>query len=128
MDATRAGIACKPDLICMTGDYVTTLRQYDAAGLAKIFGTLANTAPTYAVVGNHDCGSARKSGNSSQAIRDLLEDNGVNVLHNLSATVEVESGATSSFLILAYKITLINTPETYFLCFQGLHLSATNYV
>jgi uncharacterized protein len=94
LDAARAGIARKPDLICLTGDYVTTLRQYDAAGLAKVFALLAKAAPTYAVVGNHDCGTARESGKSTEILRELLERNGVNVLHNLSSVVELPgSGA-----------------------------------
>jgi uncharacterized protein len=108
LHATRAGIDAKPDLICLTGDYVTTLRQYDAAGLAWVFQLLSQAAPTYAVVGNHDCGTARKSRNSSQEIRDLLECNGVNVLHNLSSTVELKSGAKLS---LAGTADVWNTAE-----------------
>ena len=104
LDATRAGIARKPDLICLTGDYVTTLRHYDAAGLGRIFSMLGGTAPTYAVVGNHDCGTAHRSSNSSQAIRDLLEANGVNVLHNLSCSVELKNGA---------KLSLVGTADVW---------------
>lgn len=103
-DATLAGVNSKPDMICLTGDYVTTLRQYDAAGLAKVFRKLADTAPAYAVVGNHDCGTGRKSGNSSQAIRDLLADSGVNVLHNLSTTVALPNGA---------KLSLVGTGDVW---------------
>jgi len=104
LDATRAGISSKPDLICLTGDYVTTLRHYDAAGLDRVFRMLAQSAPTYAVVGNHDCGTGRKSGNSSQAIRDLLQSSGVNVLHNLSSTVELKNGA---------KLSLVGTADIW---------------
>jgi hypothetical protein len=98
LDAVRAGVATQPDLICLTGDYITTLRQYDAHGLGLVFRKLAQVAPTYAVVGNHDCGTGRKSGASSEIIRELLASNGVNVLHNLSTTVEMKNGAQLSLV------------------------------
>src|SRR5690349_17178727 len=53
--AVDLGIAQKPDLICLTGDYIT--RTYDQwERYADILAKLPATAPTYATLGNHDGG------------------------------------------------------------------------
>lgn len=88
IEAAREGIASKPDLICLTGDYVSSFRAYDAKGLGQIFRMLANAAPTFAVVGNHDC----HRDYSSQEIRLQLYSAGVEILHNRSTVVEPRDG------------------------------------
>ena len=51
----RAGLALKPDLICLTGDFIT--RKYDRWDeYASVLSELAVVAPTFAILGNHDGG------------------------------------------------------------------------
>lgn len=88
LDAVRTGIAMKPDAIFLTGDYVSTLRRYDEAGLKEIFGKLAAAAPAFAVMGNHDAEGGYRG--ATDHMRRLLADQGVNVLHNASTTVSVK--------------------------------------
>ena len=84
----RAGLAAKPDLICLTGDFVSTTSGFDITGLQRLLRMAADTAPSYAVLGNHDGGAwiARFGGNrSTQMMRDLVSSAGVRMLHNEAA-------------------------------------------
>jgi len=86
--ALEMGLERRPDLICLTGDYVTTTKGFDEAGLRRIFRRAAESAPAYAVMGNHDGGRwlSRFGGSSSSyGMRQILAGEGVNVLHNESA-------------------------------------------
>jgi len=83
----RAGLDERPDLICITGDFVSNPAGFDRAGLLRLLRLAADTAPTYAVAGNHDGGAwlARRGGaRSSQFMRELVATAGVHVLHNAS--------------------------------------------
>jgi predicted MPP superfamily phosphohydrolase len=80
----RMGLAEKPDLICVTGDFVTkrcdVLDEY-----RRVLSALADKAPTYACLGNHDGGgwSAVRGGyRSHQPVRDLLKASGITCLWN----------------------------------------------
>jgi uncharacterized protein len=84
----RAGLAARPDLICLTGDYVSYTSGFDRTGLLRLLRLAADSAPTYAVLGNHDGGAwiARSRGSlSTEPMRELLASTGVRVLHNDSA-------------------------------------------
>ena len=84
----RAGLAAQPDLICLTGDYVSYTSGFDHTGLQRLLRLAADAAPTYAVLGNHDGGAwiARSKGNrSTEPMRELLASAGVRVLHNDAA-------------------------------------------
>ncbi len=86
----QAGLARKPDLICFTGDYVSETTNFDRQGLVNLLQSASATAPTFAVLGNHDGGAwlHRWGGNRSTAlIRDLIESAGVHLLHNESAAI-----------------------------------------
>jgi uncharacterized protein len=90
----RAGLATRPDLICLTGDFVSNTTGFDQSGLQRLLRLAADTAPTYAVLGNHDGGAwiARASGSlSTEPMRQLIATSGVRVLHNESA---IENGLT----------------------------------
>jgi predicted MPP superfamily phosphohydrolase len=76
----EAGLAQRPDLICLTGDFVSVTTGFDRPGLERLLRRAAATAPTYAVLGNHD-----SSGHSTQVMRDLVASTGVHLLHNRSA-------------------------------------------
>jgi predicted MPP superfamily phosphohydrolase len=84
----RAGLAARPDVICLTGDYVSYTHGFDRTGLLRLMRLAADSAPTYAVLGNHDGGAwiARSKGSrSTDPMRELLASTGVRVLHNDSA-------------------------------------------
>lgn len=90
--AVRLGLAQKPDLICLTGDFITT--RYEAfPAYAAALRPLAAAAPTFACLGNHDGGrwsAARDGGYAhSGAVRGLLRDAGIELLHNTHRTLTV---------------------------------------
>ncbi|MDZ7639021.1 MAG: phosphodiesterase YaeI [Bryobacterales bacterium] len=83
--AFQLGLAQKPDLICLTGDYVTTNTECDRKKYRTLLSTLPPAAPTFASVGNHDGGrwtENRRSFQSSAPIREMLSSAGIDVLHN----------------------------------------------
>ena len=85
------GVSQDPDLICFTGDYVSATRGFDRAGLERLLRRAARTAPTYAVLGNHDGGQwlGRNGGSSSgRTLTGILQSAGIRVLHNRSAAVD----------------------------------------
>jgi predicted MPP superfamily phosphohydrolase len=87
----RAGLSQKPDLICLTGDFVSETRGFDQQGLFRLLRTAAAAAPTYAVLGNHDGGAwlARWGGcRSTEFMQDLIKSAGVHLLHNQSTVAE----------------------------------------
>jgi predicted MPP superfamily phosphohydrolase len=76
-------IAQKPDVICLTGDFITA--DYDDfAAYAEVLRPLTSAAPTFACLGNHDCGRGRAFG-----VRALLATAGVELLHNASREIAV---------------------------------------
>lgn len=88
----RAGLAEKPDLVCLTGDFITTkYEKWDA--YAALLAELTTAAPTFAVLGNHDGGHwARWRGYAdTRLVRALLDQAGVRLLHN-----EAESFANAN--------------------------------
>lgn len=88
--AVRAGLALKPDLICLTGDFITW--RFDEFGrYAEVLKPLADVAPTYAVLGNHDGG--RWVGTAGYAdtshVRELLSNARIELLHNRTIETHV---------------------------------------
>src|SRR5215831_20941412 len=55
--AITAGLETKPDLICLTGDFVTHRQDFNTREYAATLRRLSAFAPTYAVLGNHDGGN-----------------------------------------------------------------------
>lgn len=89
--AVREGLALRPDLICLTGDFIT--RGYEELdGYAEVLRPLAEAAPTFACLGNHDGGiwAARRRGYpTTHRVRELLGRAGITLLHNVAQTVQV---------------------------------------
>jgi predicted MPP superfamily phosphohydrolase len=107
-DAARLALAQRPDLVLLTGDYISHTHTFDSRGLEQVFRRLSGDAPVFAVMGNHDGGSyafdgqpsvlarpylvlaaqgARGTGEwfkSSGPVREILLRGGVRVLHNES--------------------------------------------
>jgi predicted MPP superfamily phosphohydrolase len=90
-EAVRMGLELQPDLVCLTGDFIT--RGYKALdGYAEVLTPLANKAPTFACLGNHDGGiwAARRRGYATtNRVREVLAKAGVTLLHNSARTVRV---------------------------------------
>jgi uncharacterized protein len=89
--AIEAAVAWKPDVICVTGDFVTRKFE-DVAGYSSVLRVLSSTAPTFASLGNHDGGYwAGDAGGYAdvQWVTELLRASGIRLLHNDSAQVEI---------------------------------------
>lgn len=88
-----AGIAEKPDLICITGDFITW-KYEDWDTYAAVLRRLSDVAPTFAILGNHDGGKwARFSGYpDTTAVRSLLGKAGVHLLHNEAVPFHSSNG------------------------------------
>lgn len=88
--AVQRGLKLKPDLICLTGDFITG--RYDAfPRYAEVLKPLADAAPTFATLGNHDGGSWVGAAGYSDTteIRALLTGARIELLHNRSTTAEI---------------------------------------
>jgi predicted MPP superfamily phosphohydrolase len=91
-EAVELGLGCKPDLVCLTGDFIT--RRYDRFDeYAAVLSPLAKHAPAFACLGNHDGGAwaKRRYGYPDTAqVSTLLHKSGVQLLHNSAEPVHVK--------------------------------------
>ena len=82
--AVAIGLELKPDLVCITGDFIT--RQYRSwESYARVLARLQAAAPVFACLGNHDGGQwSRMHGGyeTTQPVRQLLEQSRIQLLHN----------------------------------------------
>jgi predicted MPP superfamily phosphohydrolase len=81
----------KPDLICITGDFVTVGTGWDAEWYKRTLRHLSSRVPVYASTGNHDGGWFGSQMSDSRFMRSVLQDAGLEVLHNRSTMIEVNS-------------------------------------
>src|SRR5579864_5012714 len=92
-EAIEYGLAVQPDLICLTGDFVTDSHAFDEKEYSRILRRLSNAAPTFACLGNHDGGTwaVNKGGGfrDTTVVRGLLDASDVSLLHNRSELVPV---------------------------------------
>jgi uncharacterized protein len=90
--AVDLGLAARPDVICLTGDFITYKYAFDFERYGRILRRLSAAAPTFASLGNHDGGSwvASRWGFSDTAVvRGLLASGNVRLLHNDSEVIRV---------------------------------------
>jgi predicted MPP superfamily phosphohydrolase len=88
--SVELGLAEKPDLICLTGDFITwKFGQWDE--YAAVLAPLAAAAPTYAIPGNHDGGGwARHRGYADNSlVRGMLERARIPLLDNRRVPLEI---------------------------------------
>jgi len=82
--AVELGLQLKPDLVCITGDFISDqFAEFDA--YARVLSKLSAAAPVFACLGNHDGGywSAIHGGYpSTQPVRQLLQRSGIELLHD----------------------------------------------
>ncbi len=85
------GAMAKPDIICLTGDFVTTNEDFDDQLYRQHLSWLASVAPTFAVLGNHDGGAwaAALGVPNTRMVAGLLNKSGIEVLHNRSMDIAV---------------------------------------
>jgi predicted MPP superfamily phosphohydrolase len=86
--AITLAISLKPDLVCLTGDFITW--KYDHFGqFGRLLKRLSDVAPAFACLGNHDGGrwSARHGYADHSKVESMLRDAGVILLHNASAAL-----------------------------------------
>jgi predicted MPP superfamily phosphohydrolase len=92
-EAVALGMAQRPDIVCLTGDYITHRMDSPApADYIPVLRKLACGAQAFAVMGNHDGGrwAARARGWANHLQMDqILEDAGIELLHNRPHVVEV---------------------------------------
>ena len=88
--AVNLGLSAKPDLICLTGDFISYRDVPDAAAYARILRRLSQAAPTFAVLGNHDGGRwGRDKGFPDHRYVDrVLEMAEIPLLHNRAVRLE----------------------------------------
>jgi len=89
--AIDAGLAWRPDLICVTGDFVTRKVSHRDAYL-RVLERLPATAPTFASLGNHDGGRwAVEDGGHGDIdwVAALLAQCGIKLLHNDSTHARI---------------------------------------
>lgn len=89
--AIDEGLAARPDFVCVTGDFFSRAIS-DRVRYVEHLRRLSAAAPTFAVAGNHDGGrwAASRGGHADLgALRRLLADADVELLHNRHAVVEV---------------------------------------
>jgi len=90
--ALDLGLEQKPDLICLTGDYITWKYEHWNE-YARVLARLTAVAPTFACLGNHDGGSwaVTKLGYpSANNVRKTLKQAGITLLHNTAQSVTVK--------------------------------------
>ncbi len=94
----RAGLAVKPDLICLTGDFIT--HRYDQWDeYAALLAELSAAAPTFAILGNHDGGkwASRMGFNFGYAdtklVRAMLDTAHIHLLHNRRERLSIRGHA-----------------------------------
>jgi len=92
-EAITLGLQQKPDLICVTGDFITT-KFADFDGYCRVLSRLAPAAPTFACLGNHDGGDwARHHGGHDNTvwIRNVLAASKIELLHNRATGVQLKN-------------------------------------
>jgi uncharacterized protein len=89
-------LAEKPDLVCITGDFVTSA-HIPRPDYPKLLRRLSDRVPTLASMGNHDGGIPNGPGKSSEPVRRVLLEGGIDVLHNSAKTIQA-AGAEIEFV------------------------------
>lgn len=87
--AIRLGLAEKPDIACVTGDFITA---HDPTGLdySEALKVLSSQVPTFAVLGNHDGGiwAQRRGGyGDSTRVTNMIREAGIQLMINTCASL-----------------------------------------
>ncbi len=92
-DAFAMALAQKPDIVCLTGDYVTDGKKHDELWYSGALRGLSSRVPCFATLGNHDGGAwSGKRGTkprSTAYVINLLQSAGISVLVNKRVEIPV---------------------------------------
>lgn len=91
-EAIDRGLALRPDVICVTGDFVTANERFDDVAYTPVLARLAAAAPTFATLGNHDGGLFSSDSNGAIAVArvgGMLTRAGLSWLHNRAVATTV---------------------------------------
>jgi predicted MPP superfamily phosphohydrolase len=91
--AVNWGVSLQPDLICVTGDFITSRGGFDPKWYQQTLRRLADAAPAFATLGNHDGGhwSSTSGGyDDSSVVREILDRSGVELLHNANRVLNLD--------------------------------------
>ena len=103
--AIRAGVALAPDLICLTGDFVTG--EYEPLDrYAEVLSLLPKRAPTFACLGNHDGGRWAESRGGYPTLHEIT-----NLLNR--SRIELLDGTTRSVRVGDWPIQLTGTSDLW---------------
>ncbi|MCU1257564.1 MAG: metallophosphoesterase, partial [Bryobacterales bacterium] len=94
--AIQMAIDARPDVICITGDFVSDRSGFDPDWYTAVLRRLSTKAPTFAVLGNHDGGgwSASEGGfRGTTEVGRIVEDAGVHLLANRSSRIVLNGAA-----------------------------------
>jgi predicted MPP superfamily phosphohydrolase len=83
--AIGAALELKPDIVCLTGDYVSVHYGFEGERLTKALRRVADSTRTVAILGNHDGGSwaaERKGFPTTAEMSELVKGTGATLLHN----------------------------------------------
>lgn len=93
--AVELGLAEKPDLVCLTGDYTTVGDPRPTDELEAALRPLTRSVQAIAVMGNHDGGIWSRSHGGEPDVRktaSMLERAGFKALHNEITMADVDAG------------------------------------
>jgi uncharacterized protein len=111
------GLKHKPDLICLTGDYITG-KILDFKNYQELLSQFSEKLPTYACLGNHDYpswGKLPRPANTKglKPMAALFKLSGIQLLHNQSKKIQVK-GRTFQIVGLGDWWRNLCRPETAF--------------
>ena len=86
--AIGLAIELEPDLVCVTGDFVTYRGGWNSDWYRRTLRRLSQRVPVYATMGNHDGGWRPSGMPDSQRVGNLVRESGVELLHNRAARVK----------------------------------------
>ena len=89
--AIQLGLAEKPDIVCLTGDYISRGKDYDFRNYSEFLRTQLKDVPVFASLGNHDGGSWSSRGGygTTAPVEECLTGAGITVLSNRAVTVTI---------------------------------------
>jgi hypothetical protein len=102
--AVEAANALRPDIVALTGDYVSHEREY-AAPCAEILGRLEAPCGVYAVLGNHDHWT------DAALITDLFRAEGIRVLVNEGLRFEHPGRPGANFWLAGVDDTMVGLED-----------------
>lgn len=115
--AVSQAVAARPDIICVTGDFITHDLGSMGAWYLGVLRWLSQAAPTFAVVGNHDGGawaSEHYGNDNHRAVDRLLEESQIELLHNRSTVLDLKDGGRLQLAGVAdLWSTELNVPKAF---------------